>query len=176
MSFESYTDEVTDLVKRYEEQLLRYVTRLLQDAHLAQDVVQEAFVRYMRFRSRSGKSIDNVKAWLYRVSHNLALDHIRKDQRHVGFREELYHKNYSKNESGPFKKVARRDAEATAWSLLSDLPEREQRIVTLKVIDGKSYKEIAEIMEITTSNVGFILHTTMKKLGREMKNLLAMEN
>jgi RNA polymerase sigma factor (sigma-70 family) len=175
MSYESFTDEVTELVGSYEEQLLRYATRLLQDCDLAQDTVQEAFVRYMRFRSRSGNPIDNPKAWLYRVCHNLALDHIRKDQRQVGFREELYHKDCDKHESGPYNKVARRDAEAAAWELLSGLPEREQRIVTLKVVDNKSYKEIAEIMDITTSNVGFILHSTMKKLGRDMKNRLSME-
>lgn len=172
---ETLSEEVTELVRSYEEQLLRYATRLLQDPDLAQDAVQDAFVRYMRFRSRSGNPIDNPKAWLYRVTHNLALDHIRKDQRHVGYKEELYHKQSDLMESGPYRKVARRDAESAAWNMLKTLPEREQRIVTLKVVDGRSYKEIAEIMELTTSNVGFILHTTMKKLGRELKDVLSMD-
>ena len=78
-------------------------------------------------------------------------------------------------ESGPYRKVARRDAESAAWDMLKKLPEREQRIVTLKVVDGKSYKEIAEIMGLTTSNVGFILHTTMKKLGQDLKDVLGMD-
>ena len=67
----------------------------------------------------------------------------------------------------------KRDAESLAWNLLDELPEREQRIIVLKVMEGKSYKEIAEIMDLTSTNVGFILHTAMKKLAKQLKTSLA---
>ncbi len=172
---DNLTSEISDIVRDYQEPLLRYATRLLRNPDLAQDTVQDAFIRYLRYRSRSHETIENPKAWLYRVTHNLALDHIRRNQRHEGMREELTFVEAQRSTKGPYKQLANRDAEATAWRLLETMPEREQQIVALKVIDGRSYKEIAEIMGLTVTNVGFILHNTMKKLGKELKKLLTPE-
>ena len=58
----------------------------------------------------------------------------------------------------------RKDDVALARSLFESLNEREREIVILKMEHDKSYKEIAEIMNLTVSNVGFILHGALKKL------------
>ena len=52
-----------------------------------------------------------------------------------------------------------------AAEALRRLGDRERELVVLKVYEEKSYKEIAEITGLTVSNVGFILHTAMKKLA-----------
>ena len=165
--------EVTALIDQHEGPLLRYATGLLRNPDLAQDMVQEAFIRFVRQRDDDGQQIDNVKAWLYRVTHNLALDHIRKNRRQEALQDEIGQRSRGEFAQGPADLVAKRDAEAKAWEMLRELPEREQRIVALKVIDQKSYQEIAEIMSLTTTNVGFILHTALKKLSRDLGQSLA---
>ena len=48
------------------------------------------------------------------------------------------------------------------------LEPRDREVVILKIEHGRSYKEIAEIMEISVTNVGFILHTAIKKLAKDL--------
>ncbi len=166
-------DEVSQLMDEFERPLLRYCTRLLRSPELAQDAVQDVFLRYVQHRRGGQAEIKNRKAWLYRVAHNLALDHIRRNRRGEAVTEELAYVAGGDHASGPAEILARKDAEAEAWEILRELPEREQRIVLLKVVDEKSYKEIASIMGLTPTNVGFILHTAFKKLGKRLRQRLA---
>jgi len=61
------------------------------------------------------------------------------------------------------------EAAATAAEALSILSDRERHLVTLKVYEEKSYREIADITGLSIGNVGFILHGAMKKLARHLK-------
>ena len=157
----------------YEQPLLRYAYGIVRDAALAQDVVQEAFIRLVKQLRDRGVELDNVKAWLYRVTHNLALDHQRGHARRQRLQSEFSDVAEQANLRTPHQTVAGRDAEAAAWQLMDELPEREQQIIRLKVVEHKSYKEIAEIMGLTTSNVGFILHTALKKLSTRLRERLS---
>jgi len=161
----SLEEEMRAVVDRHQAALLGYAGRLLRNADLAQDIVQEAFLRYLKQR-RQGLPVEHEKAWLYRVTHNLALDHIRRNQRGESALAEYQADNADRTVAAPDAAVTRRDARREALQLLQTLPEREQQIVLMKVVEGKSYKEIAAAMDISTGNVGFILHTAFKKLGR----------
>jgi RNA polymerase sigma-70 factor (ECF subfamily) len=63
-------------------------------------------------------------------------------------------------------------AEAAAIAL-ETLSDRERQIVVLKVYEDMSYKEIAEITELSTGNVGFVLHRAMEKLAKELTKQFA---
>ena len=166
------TEEITQVMDDLEGPLLGYAGRLLRSHDSAQDVVQDAFIRYLKYRQKKGE-IANAKAWLYRVVHNLALDHIRKTRRSEQLHDQLSDVTEDAQTDCPASSFSRRDAERAAWRLLDGLSAREQKIVVLRVVEERSYKEIAEIMDLTVSNIGFILHTTMKKLSRELSRDLA---
>lgn len=168
----SLTDEITGIMQTYEEPLLRYATGILRNPDTARDIVQEAFIKYLRHRQTRDTSIDNVSAWLYRVTHNLALDHIRKHKR-VSELGEDHERLLSSDEADPAQIADRREATGVAWQCLDILSDRERQIVLLKVMEERSYKEIAEVMGLSTTNVGFILHTAMKKLAKALKQNLA---
>jgi len=55
--------------------------------------------------------------------------------------------------------------------LAQGLDQREREILSLKVEQGKSYKEIASILDLSVSNVGFILHSAMKKMQKAYKGI-----
>ena len=66
----------------YEAALLRYATRLLNNAVAAQDVVQTAFIRlHEHWAECGGWAADHLKNWLYRTTHNAAVDFIRHEER-----------------------------------------------------------------------------------------------
>ena len=162
-------DEITAVVEDYQASLLRYAGRMLRNAVQAEDIVQDAFTKFIKHRRDSGESIRNVKAWLYRVTHNLVLDHIRRHQRHQGHHETLQADLQDAAEESPAAEYSRRDAAQRAWQMLDVLNDRERQIVMLKIVDELSYKEIAETMEVSVSNVGFILHNSMKKMAKAMR-------
>src|SRR5687768_14515507 len=65
---------IGDIVTRFERPLLRYARSIVGRGDAAQDVVQEAFVRLLR----KARSVRDLSAWLGRVTHNLAIDHLRR--------------------------------------------------------------------------------------------------
>ncbi len=158
------------LVSEYEAPLLRYAARLLSDRDAAQDVVQSAFVRLFNCWKDELKPGPQLSSWLYRVTHNCAVDHIRKESR----RHDLHRRHAA--ERPDFTPPNRGDgfgisekAEQAA-DALNTLAVRERQLVVLKVYEEKSYKEISEITGLTVSNVGYILHHAMRKLAAALRD------
>lgn len=156
------------IIAEYESPLLRYAVRILRDAHAAQDVVQNAFLRLLKMWEGEWRPSAQLAAWLYRVVHNCAVDHIRKESC-----RELLHRRQAAEvpetvppDLGSGSKVT--DEALQAVEMLRGLGLREQQLVILKVFEDKSYKEIGEITGLTVSNVGYILHYAMKKMAAGM--------
>jgi len=165
-------EEVSELMRAHELPLVRYVAAILRDAESARDVVQDTFIKYLDQCQPGAPPIHNPKAWLYRVAHNLALDHLRRQARVTALDETTEQTLADTHQRQPDEALSQHDAGIAAWHSLAILSERDRRIVILKVVDSKTYQEIAEIMDITTSNVGFILHQSLKKLAQELRKSL----
>ena len=77
------------IMAEHESALLRYATRILNNASAAEDVVQGVFVKLFRAWKEGMKPSDQLKSWLYRVTHNEAIDHLRKESRLQALHEKL---------------------------------------------------------------------------------------
>ena len=159
------------IVPLYEGALLRYVTRLVCDRDTAQDVVQDAFIKLLKKWEGELLPDSHVSSWLYRVAHNRAVDHIRKEVR----RRQLHLRHAKRRDRfvAPDRGKGSRLSEAAerAAVVLQSLSLRERQLVVLKVYEEKSYKEIGEITGLTTGNVGYILHHAMKKMARDIQRM-----
>ena len=153
------------LVATYEGPLLRYAGRILLNQTASQDVVQNTFVRLYRRWEGDWEPSPPVSSWLYRVAHNCAVDHLRKESRrrllHLRQAEERpVSAAPNRGEGFHISERAERAAQA-----LKTLSLREQQLVILKIYEEKSYREIGDITGLSTSNVGYILHHAMKKMA-----------
>jgi len=157
------------IVSEYEGALLRYASRIICDQSAAQDVVQDTFIKLFKNWDDEMTPSPRISSWLYRVSHNHAVDYLRKISRrrdlHLRHAEERPH-SIPPNRGEGFRIS---EAAARAAAALQKLSLRERQLVVLKVYEEKSYKEIAEIADLTTSNVGYILHYAMKKMAAELR-------
>jgi RNA polymerase sigma-70 factor (ECF subfamily) len=157
-----------EIVNTYEGPLLRYVSRLVSGSDAAQDVVQNTFIRLFRRWHDAWCPGPRISAWLYRVAHNCAVDHLRRETK----RRELHKRHAEESETAarPDRGEGFRVSEAAekAAAALHALSLREQQLVILKVYEEKSYREISEITGLTVSNVGYILHHAMKRLAAEL--------
>lgn len=158
------------LVAEHESALLRYVTRILRDADLAQDVVQNSFVKLFRRWHDVVKPGINICNWLYRVAHNEAVDCIRKRQRRqlLHFRHGIERQTLEHRDNHPLSRE--NPARDKVQSALEALDMRERQVVLLKVYEEKSYREISDITGLSSGNVGYILHHAFKKMAARLSN------
>ena len=161
--------DITEIIKEREAPLLRYAGRLIRDSEAARDVVQEVFIKYVRISQDQGRAkIDNLPAWLYRVTRNLCLDHLKSKRVQLEIPIDDNIANFAGGES-PDSTLEKKDAMTLVRKKLMELEPRDREVVLLKIEHGRSYKEISEIMGISVTNVGFILHTAIKKLAKDLK-------
>lgn len=159
---------VEAVIAEYQSPLLRYATRILNDPDAAQDVVQQTFIKLCRHWRNGERPTKQLSSWLYRVTHNNAVDHIRKENR-----LRLLHRNQAEEvptmaAASQGRDLEHRDRLQLAMKHLRKLDPSEQQVVLLRLQQGKSYREIAEITRRSEGNVGCILHHAVKKLSKSL--------
>ena len=131
--------------------LFRFAFRMLGSSEEAKDVVQEVMIKVWNGREQMVE-IQNMEAWCMRITKNLSLDKLRMRQRRAtdsideGFevRQEALspHENTELNES-----MLRIN------QLIAALPEKQRQVIHLRDIEGYSYNEICEMLELDMSQV-----------------------
>jgi RNA polymerase sigma-70 factor (ECF subfamily) len=155
-------------IEEHEGSLLRYAQHFVRDLETARDVVQDTFLQLCR--QPDEKLRPRLAQWLFTVCRNRAIDVCRKERRMKLAPEDQLADHLAEQSSSAKPGDAIEKAE-TAEGLLKQietLPDRQQEVLRLKFNTGLSYKEIAEITGLTSSNVGFILHTAISKLRQKL--------
>jgi len=149
---------------RFEGPLIRYAARLTGSVEAARDVVQDVFVRLC---AADRAQVDgHLAAWLYTVCRNRALDVARKERRMVPLNEAVANQEARGHSASVL--AERSDTHSAVLAIVDTLPEQQQEVVRLKFQDALSYKEISEATGLSVSNVGFLLHTAIKTIRRQV--------
>lgn len=153
---------VREAMGLYESQLIAYAANILAgDIERARDVVQDAFLRL--FQADPVRVRENLKAWLYTVCRNRALDVLRKEQRlDLGDEDKIL--AFSDHRPDPSQTSDTHELYDRAWVLLERLSKNQQEVIRLKFQHDCSYKDIARITGLSMGNVGFLMHVGLKKL------------
>ena len=152
------------LVERYQKKVYAVALGMVKDREEAMDVVQEAFVKVHR-------SLDSFKAdatfytWLYRITVNVCIDVIRRRgamrSDSVEFDERIAHDLSEANlgavssqlGSNPEKTVLQRELGEKIQTALEQIPEKHRAILLLRELDGLSYEELAQVLDIPKGTV-----------------------
>lgn len=153
--------QFTELFLLYKDRTYDFALRMLGDAHAAGDVAQDVFIRLYEHQSNHHR-ITDVKSWLFIVARNLCLNQIRNRGRQVPL-EQLEDQLVESSPAVNPKKRALRRALAGLES-----PYREALI--LKVYQGFSYQEIAEILGKTVPAIRSLLFKARSMLREMMDN------
>ena len=157
---------VRSAVAKYERPLTQYASHVLGgDPERARDLVQEAFLRLCDQDPAAVTS--HLAEWLYTVCRNLAIDAKRKDRR-LRMMSDEQEATFTAGLESPTDAAERVDDYGRVVEAMAGLPQRQQEIVRLKFQHGMSYKQIGEVMNLTATNVGFILHTAIKALRGQL--------
>lgn len=145
----------------HESALIGYATTILHDTELARDVVQDTFLRLCA--QSPDKVRQQLKSWLFTVCRNRALDVLRK-QRRVERIDEVRWQKVAGPEMQPDEAARRQEQLDKANALLARLTDNQRDVIVLKFQQGLSYKEISRVTGLTTGNIGFLIHTGLKRL------------
>ncbi len=156
-------------IEQHEGSLLRYAQHFVHDVETARDVVQDTFLQLCRNPKEELKP--RVAQWLFTVCRNRAIDVCRKERRMKLAPENQLDDQLSKQTDASFDPGSRLEKTEAAEGLtkqIEKLPDRQQEVLRLKFHAGLSYREIADITGLTSTNVGFILHTAISKLRQRL--------
>jgi RNA polymerase sigma-70 factor (ECF subfamily) len=152
---------------RLERPLLAYCGRLTGgDADRAQDCVQEAFLRLCKTSRPQVESY--VDAWLFKTCRNIAMDIHRQESRMAKQSHELSATAVASRETDPQEAIVDREQRATLQECIGSLPALEKEAVLLRLGQGLSYKQISEVMDLSVSHVGVLLHQALGRLRSTM--------
>ena len=158
-----------ELYRRYEPMVRQCVQKHMPDPEEAEDITQEAFVNAYRalpyFRGES-----KFSTWLVQIAHNLCVSRVRKERAHheastsldtEGADEKI---EGSFQDAGPDEVVEKREMRRLVRFALSSLPHHHRFPIVLRDLDGRSYREIAQILQCTVPIVKARLHRARNAL------------
>jgi RNA polymerase sigma factor (sigma-70 family) len=140
----------------------------MKDKEAAKEVVQECFLKVLQLPNEVPR--EQIQAWLYRECRNRAIDSWRK-QRRMDRLDDKNEEALGFSNSNPLVDLETHRDLREMHEAIAKLSVKHREALFLKYKDDLSYKQIAEIMGLTPTNVGFILHEAMNHL-REAKEAL----
>jgi RNA polymerase sigma-70 factor (ECF subfamily) len=150
-----------------ETPLLRYAFSLIGQRAVAEDIVQDVFLKL----HKHWDEVDSPQAWLFRSVRNGVCDHIRNHRREIlGSDHGATHEPDDRLES-PEVTLLRGEATGTLRQLLDELDETDRQLVTLKYFEGLSYCGISSRTGLSEGNVGYRLHHILKALAAKLRPL-----
>jgi RNA polymerase sigma-70 factor (ECF subfamily) len=161
------TDQrVTELFEAMRESVYRYLVMVFGNPSEAEEITQEAFLRLLR-HLQSGRVVDHVRPWIFRVAHNLAVDMQKGRKFESSLDAESWEECYQAREDpepNPEMRVLQQESFRQLETLLSQLSSQQRQCLILRA-QGFRYEEIAKILRITSANVAQSLRRGLKKVA-----------
>lgn len=159
-------DAVLELFDALQDRLFRYLTSFMLTVPDAEEILQETFLALFQHLRRGGAR-DNLKGWLFRVAHNLALKkryRDRRDYRNLGgsFPAEDLLPDPGLN---PEDQFAARQTHAKLMAVVRALSEQDRQCLILRA-EGLRYREIAEVLDMSLSSVSVSIGRSLARISR----------
>ena len=149
--------------------LYRLALRITLDSAEAEDIVQETMLKLWNRRDRWDE-IDSIEAFAMTICRNLALDHQKRmDTQHASLDDAgtLFSMPNAQTPT-PFDHTVAQDRIQIVRQIIDTLPEKQRTVLQLRDIEGKSYKEIADVLSISESDVKVTLFRARNELKEKI--------
>jgi RNA polymerase sigma-70 factor (ECF subfamily) len=168
------TAALETLYTRYARVVYSFAMRIVMDPMLAEEVLQEVFVRTWRQADRFQRSRGNFASWLLSITHNLAIDEIRKRQRRPQKSDSV---NVTDALFGLVDEATNVEEAAEAADLririrtaMVTLPDAQREAIELAFFAGLSQREISARLDIPLGTIKTRMRLGLKKLRQELES------
>ncbi len=150
------------------DRLFRLALRITLNPAEAEDVVQETMMKVWS-RRNNWDTIDNIETFCLTICRNLALDKTRHMGNHTLSLDLETEPTDQSHHSNPEEQTMQRDRIQLVRRLIDQLPEKQRSCMQLRDIEGKSYKEIADIMGISEEQVKINIFRARQTIREQFK-------
>jgi RNA polymerase sigma-70 factor, ECF subfamily len=181
LALEGRESAFRELLARYERPIYTQIWRMVRDTGLAEDLAQEAFVRAFRALP-SYNPQHRFSSWIFRVAHNLTIDHLRKkrldtvslDAPRLGSQPEASPAlQVASPGASPEEETLNRELGAQIETAIDALRPEYRAAILLRHVEGRSYEEVAEILELPLGTVKTYIHRGRLELRELLEGVLA---
>lgn len=143
------------------DKLYRLVLRITLDSAEAEDIVQDTMIRVWNKRDEWAQ-FNSIEAFCLTVARNLAIDRSQKSEaQNIELTTETQEMS---DGSTPERQLERSEQMDLVRKLINELPEKQRTIIQLRDIEEKSYKEIADVMQLTEDQVKVTLFRARQRI------------
>ena len=158
--------EVISLFDQLRNPLLRYVLSIGIRVQEAEEIVQDVFLSLYR-HLRIGRSRSNLRGWVFRVAHNLALKQRESSRRQLGSAAGSGDLAERRRDPAPDpeEQMVRSERRKRLLAVLRALPEQDQACLYLRA-EGLRYREIATVLDMSLGSISISLTRSLARLHR----------
>ena len=157
------TKALAEIYDRYAEPIYRYLYRYLGNAELAEDLTSEVFVRLLQVLGTPRAPRDQIRGWLYRVAHNLAMDWFRQQAKEssLSLDEELVAGGDS-----PSTRLEEDQHQQRLREAIRQLTPGQQQVIVLRFAEGLKLGEIGQLLSKSEGSVKLIQYRAIRRLRK----------
>ena len=150
------------------DRLFRLALRITLNPAEAEDIVQETMIKVWSKRN-SWDTIDNIEVFCLTICRNLAIDKMRHMGNQTLSLEQEIEPSDESHHANPEEQAVQRDRVRLVRQLINQLPERQRSCMQLRDIEGKSYKDIATILDISEEQVKINIFRARQTIREQFK-------
>jgi RNA polymerase sigma-70 factor (ECF subfamily) len=167
------------LFERYNRRAFAVAFGVVKNQQDALDVVQEAFIKvHKHIGTFQGTS--SFYTWLYRIVMNLAIDHVRRARKVIEFDDSIKKEDAAGDgallprlaNENPGKVIGRRELSVQIEAALDGLPEYHRAVILLREVEGMSYEEMAQVLDVPKGTIMSRLFHARRKMQESLHDYL----
>ena len=161
-------DALASLIKRHESKIYGFIYSKISDRDISNDIFQDTFIKVIRtLKSNSYNEEGKFLPWVMRISHNLIVDHYRKNKKMPMFRETEEFSIFSIMTDDSLtieNKIISEQVEMDLKKLIEELPIDQKQVLVMRMYQDMSFKEISE-------TTGVSINTALGRMRYALMNL-----
>jgi RNA polymerase sigma-70 factor (ECF subfamily) len=161
-------EALSTLIKRHESRIYGFIYSKISDRDISNDIFQDTFIKVIKtLKSNSYSEEGKFLPWVMRISHNLIIDHFRRNKKMPLFRETEEFSIFSiMSDDSPTieNKIIADQVEMDIKKLIEELPLDQKEVLVMRMYQDMSFKEISEI-------TGVSINTSLGRMRYALMNL-----
>jgi RNA polymerase sigma-70 factor (ECF subfamily) len=161
-------EALSTLIKRHESRIYGFIYSKISDKDISNDIFQDTFIKVIKtLKSNSYNEEGKFLPWVMRISHNLIIDHFRRNKKMPLFRETEEFSIFSiMSDDSPTieNKIIADQVEMDIKKLIEELPSDQKEVLVMRMYQDMSFKEISEI-------TGVSINTSLGRMRYALMNL-----
>ena len=159
---------LTILIKRHQSKIFGFIYSKISDRDISNDIFQDTFIKVIKtLKSKSYNEEGKFLPWVMRITHNLIIDHFRKNKKMPMFRETEEFSIFSiMSDDSPTieNKIIREQVDTDLRKLIEELPADQKEVLVMRMYQDMSFKEISEI-------TGVSINTALGRMRYALMNM-----